>query len=450
STADSGFHFSGGIGDTQVSGDAKFIFLCLQIYQRCWLVFKKASSKGPKRLEKFSDERAAYFRCYHKLGVRHQLQGFKRMKGTFQGVLVFPLKFHPGEFCGMFVRRRGEEKREENKRDEKKSREKKKKEWTSPANPQLSLKKKNYVGSTIFSSVLELGVLELHVGEFGFPSPPLFGSAAPGCQEQTDLLPSLLLQSQIVLFQVTELNNVKDISRLPKSTKKHAVGIYFSDDTSKTFACDSELEADEWCKVLQMECLGRRINDISLGEPDLLASGVEREQSERFNVYLMPSPNLDVHGECTLQITFENICLWDIQNPRVKLVSWPLSALRRYGRDPAWFTFEAGRMCDTGEGLFIFQTRQGEAIYQKVHSAALAIAEQHEQLLQRGKSSMLQLGRSGRAVSLGSVLALPRSAYWHHITRQHSTGQLLGLPDVSSPRKLQRTDTFPAYGSEHR
>lgn len=48
-----------------------------------------------------------------------------------------------------------------------------------------------------------------------------------------------LAKSLGLSFQVTEISNVKCVTRLPKETKRQAVAIIFTDDSARTFTCDS-------------------------------------------------------------------------------------------------------------------------------------------------------------------------------------------------------------------
>uniref|UniRef100_A0A3Q4GEM5 Docking protein 4 n=1 Tax=Neolamprologus brichardi TaxID=32507 RepID=A0A3Q4GEM5_NEOBR len=174
----------------------------------------------------------------------------------------------------------------------------------------------------------------------------------------------------------------------------------------------SELEAEDWFKTLSIECLGMRLNDISMGEPDLLAAGVQCEHTERFNVFLLPCPNLDIYGECMMQITHENIYLWDIHNPRTKLVTWPLCSLRRYGRDATRFTFEAGR---------------------RATSCLLS-----RFLMLCFLSQLLSKGSESGSYPCTPTAILPRSAYWHHITG-NQTGMDPGSGTPHCPLDLRQT-----------
>ncbi|XP_070759840.1 docking protein 2 [Enoplosus armatus] len=49
--------------------------------------------------------------------------------------------------------------------------------------------------------------------------------------------------------------------------------------------------------------------------------------------------------------------------------TWPYRYLRRFGRDKSTFSFEAGRRCDSGEGSFEFDTKQGNLLFQAVEAA---------------------------------------------------------------------------------
>nr|XP_020140428.1 docking protein 3 [Microcebus murinus] len=84
---------------------------------------------------------------------------------------------------------------------------------------------------------------------------------------------------------------------------------------------------------------------------------------------LLKGPYLLVLGRDAIQLR-------DRAGPQA-LYSWPYRFLRKFGSDKGVFSFEAGRRCDSGEGLFAFSSPRAPDICGAV---AAAIARQRERL----------------------------------------------------------------------
>ncbi|XP_064203495.1 docking protein 2 [Anguilla rostrata] len=75
-----------------------------------------------------------------------------------------------------------------------------------------------------------------------------------------------------------------------------------------------------------------------------------------------------LRGSFFLRADFDSLILIDSKSGEM-LFAWPYRYLRRFGRDKVTFSFEAGRRCDTGEGNFEFDTKQGNGLFQAVETA---------------------------------------------------------------------------------
>uniref|UniRef100_A0A182QND0 IRS-type PTB domain-containing protein n=1 Tax=Anopheles farauti TaxID=69004 RepID=A0A182QND0_9DIPT len=91
--------------------------------------------------------------------------------------------------------------------------------------------------------------------------------------------------------------------------------------------------------------------------------------------------NKDVHSNIFHVINVDNdgTELWSgkLEVTRVELTlyrkgrvptKWPLKCLRRYGYNVDQFSFEAGRRCETGEGIYAFRCRRAEALFYTVQA----------------------------------------------------------------------------------
>ncbi|KAH1166196.1 docking protein 3 [Mauremys mutica] len=68
---------------------------------------------------------------------------------------------------------------------------------------------------------------------------------------------------------------------------------------------------------------------------------------------------------------------------RQTLLTWPYPFLRKFGHDKAQFSFEAGRRCDSGEGIFTWATSRAAELCNLVSAA---IARQSSSLLDRNST----------------------------------------------------------------
>ncbi|KAM4745496.1 uncharacterized protein dok2 isoform 2-T2 [Anableps anableps] len=113
---------------------------------------------------------------------------------------------------------------------------------------------------------------------------------------------------------------------------------------------------------------GSRVEEDERMEDNSLYSG--RETVRDFKVSVRRTDASDrcrLKGDGVLRADMDALHLLDKTGDM--LYTWPYRYLRRFGRDKSTFSFEAGRRCDSGEGSFEFDTKQGNLLFQVVEAA---------------------------------------------------------------------------------
>jgi hypothetical protein len=136
-------------------------------------------------------------------------------------------------------------------------------------------------------------------------------------------------------------------------------------------------------------------------QENTLYSGLTEEK--RYRVVVIPteaSEGLRLAGEYHLIVSATSLALESIKTGQ-RLLAWPLKYLRRYGRDFTKFTFESGRKCESGAGVFFLSTNLGNEIFHLVHDNVKAIgSQQHSSLKQE---DIVRVSKSRAQVAVPEV-----------------------------------------------
>lgn len=155
------------------------------------------------------------------------------------------------------------------------------------------------------------------------------------------------------------------------------------------FSAETTQELAEWIAAFQFVAFGQQrresypILSVSSIRDSLSIETMEVQQEENLIYSSMTGPEVytvkiistdasdrcALHGTYQLTVTAVNIAISQTVGnvkPNKALHMWPYRHIRRFSQTKDTFSFEAGRKCSSGEGLFSFETNEGKVIFRSV------------------------------------------------------------------------------------
>ncbi|KAF4109772.1 docking protein 2 isoform X1 [Onychostoma macrolepis] len=185
--------------------------------------------------------------------------------------------------------------------------------------------------------------------------------------------------------KVIKMNDCIRVSEADIEGCPRDCGPFLVETTEKTFIFAVETaELEDWiqklCEIafpmswtergaVRGNSLHAESDDVTMADNTLYCSRETAMKDFKVTVRRTEaSERCGLKGTVLLRTDFDSLLLKEPKTGEV-LYSWPYRFLRRFGRDKATFSFEAGRRCDSGEGNFEFDTKQGNSIFQSVEAA---------------------------------------------------------------------------------
>ncbi|KAG8439666.1 hypothetical protein GDO86_005732 [Hymenochirus boettgeri] len=164
-------------------------------------------------------------------------------------------------------------------------------------------------------------------------------------------------------------------------------------------------------------------------------------QHNRFKVINVDDDGNEL-GSGIMELTENELILYTRKRDSVK---WPYLCLRRYGYDSNLFSFESGRRCQTGQGIFAFKCARAEELFNMLQEIMQnnSISVVEEPVVERNPQSDLDVPRTPRTPTTPgfSVSGLPNGYPRYPSFVEASSHPSSRHPSVGSTR-------LPSVGEE--